>query len=723
MKNIKRVLSITLILSFVVVLVLTFTSCNAFKKKVASVEFSVDGTRLTANYVENLKLSAVAKDKNGNIIENAKIEFYDGENILAYPNFRTREVGFHELYALSDGVKSEKVKILASNGSIFSLNISTDKFSIKNDGTDCVTFTAQALDSKDEPVSDPIVSYYINDEIFKGTKFTAKEEGIFLLKAITGSIESNVVAISSKSAPSATIQLSVSNSVLFTDKQNEAEITYVVKDLEGNTINDAKVDLFDNGTKIEGNKVSYSETGLHSIYAVYDGNVSNTETIKVRTPINRVYNGPESDLPVIVIDTNGELINADGKIPGTMYVFDKETNKPGDTPDIVTPIEVKYRGQSSLTFPKKQYSVTTVDIDGNNNNIPLLGLPEENDWILNGSYADKSLLRNYTAYEIFKETQPYTSETRFCEVYVNETNDIDNPYNYMGILSLIEKIKIDKNRVDIEKLNPEDISGENLTGGYIVAQDKVKEGEEKINAKADFTYVSPSYENMTPEQIDYISTYVKDFSRSLFSNDYLNPNTGYKSYLDIESYANSLVVTEFFKAADGMDLSTYFYKPRGKKLISGPAWDFDLSMGNTDFRTCTEPEGWYCVSLDEYPRRIMTDPEAVTLFRNRWHELRDTTLSDDNIDRVLDEGLETIENALPRSLERWPAQWNGQFVWPNPSGDDYTYSHEDEVEKLRDFLHDRAKWIDENVDNEINLEPVWYDWINEFTHERMNPKP
>ena len=90
----------------------------------------------------------------------------------------------------------------------------------------------------------------------------------------------------------------------------------------------------------------------------------------------------------------------------------------------------------------------------------------------------------------FSDKQRTIPQNPFCEVYINDGKDISNPYNYMGIYSLIEKIKIDKNRVNIEKLTKDDNSGINLTGGYIVAQDKVKEGEPRIRARQDFLCIS-----------------------------------------------------------------------------------------------------------------------------------------------------------------------------------------------------------------------------------------
>ena len=45
-------------------------------------------------------------------------------------------------------------------------------------------------------------------------------------------------------------------------------------------------------------------------------------------------------------------------------------------------------------FPKKSYNIETHDIYGENLNIPLLGMPAENDSVISGQFADKSQLRN-----------------------------------------------------------------------------------------------------------------------------------------------------------------------------------------------------------------------------------------------------------------------------------------------------------------------------------------
>jgi hypothetical protein len=52
-------------------------------------------------------------------------------------------------------------------------------------------------------------------------------------------------------------------------------------------------------------------------------------------------------------------------------------------------IEIEIRGYSLQVTPKKQYGFTTLLSDNvSNNNVSLLGMPAENDWILNGMAFD-----------------------------------------------------------------------------------------------------------------------------------------------------------------------------------------------------------------------------------------------------------------------------------------------------------------------------------------------
>jgi hypothetical protein len=53
---------------------------------------------------------------------------------------------------------------------------------------------------------------------------------------------------------------------------------------------------------------------------------------------------------------------------------------------------------SSAGYPQHPYSIETCTAEGENNSVPLLGMPAENDWLLLSNYKDRSLIRNTLAY-------------------------------------------------------------------------------------------------------------------------------------------------------------------------------------------------------------------------------------------------------------------------------------------------------------------------------------
>jgi hypothetical protein len=94
------------------------------------------------------------------------------------------------------------------------------------------------------------------------------------------------------------------------------------------------------------------------------------------------------------------------------------------------------------TSTKKNNTATTLKADNDsNNNVSIFGMPEENDWILNGLGFDP-LVRDYMAYYMSRQLGNYASRTQFCE----GLTEITKGCMFSG------KIKADGNRVDVLKL-------------------------------------------------------------------------------------------------------------------------------------------------------------------------------------------------------------------------------------------------------------------------------
>lgn len=193
-----------------------------------------------------------------------------------------------------------------------------------------------------------------------------------------------------------------------------------------------------------------------------------------------------SNLPILIIDTQDQFIPDEPKIVATIKIIDNGTskrNKITDAPAYAGKIGIEQRGATSrIFFPKKPYGFELRDTSGLKGvSASILGLPSEEDWVLNATYNDKTLIREVLTYDLYRNFNPYyTPRYKFCEVTLNG--------QYYGIYILFEKIKRGKNRVDISKLEPKDSTGNDLTGGYILKVDKT---EGNVSRKWTSPYPSP----------------------------------------------------------------------------------------------------------------------------------------------------------------------------------------------------------------------------------------
>ena len=425
-----------------------------------------------------------------------------------------------------------------------------------------------------------------------------------------------------------------------------------------------------------------------------------------------------TNLPIILINTNGVEIPDEPKIYGTMGIIDNglgNMNNQYDQPnDFNGIIGIEIRGQSSQMFPKKSYGVETRDANGDDLDVSLLGMPEESDWVLYAPYTDKSMLRNFITFYMGSKLETYCSRMAYCEVIVND--------DYKGVYILMEKIKKNENRVDIAKLKPDEISGDDLTGGYIVKVDKIDPdfvyGTDGWKSYPQppypdamniiFQYYYPKSEDLVEQQREYIKNYVTISENALTNSSFTNPNLGYQKYLNPASFIDQMILNEVSKEVDGYRYSTFFYKKKdsdGGKLFAGPAWDFNLGYSNVDYwppgndyagwmYPMVEPNEW---GIMFWWKRLMEDEYFKDLYFTRWQQLRENELSNDKIENAIDSIVLYIDQAQQRNYERWPIL--GEYVWPNYDWQGNNYG--DEVEFFENWLFNRIDWIDNNIDGSL----------------------
>ena len=409
-----------------------------------------------------------------------------------------------------------------------------------------------------------------------------------------------------------------------------------------------------------------------------------------------------SNLPLIKINTNGQVIIEEIKITADMQVIHNGVGNLNYLDDIPNnydnKIGIELRGASSLMFDKKGFGLETRDSLGDNNNVELLGMPSENDWSLHGPYTDKTLLRNVVTYHIGGQLGRYNPRVRLCEVFLND--------EYWGVYVLQEKIKRDKNRVDISKVSPADTLGDELTGGYIFKIDRdmgVDNGWLSPYGYGYYAYHHPSADGLHQKQKDYLKGHFNSFEAMMNTSAFNDTVTGYPAWLDVPSFIDYMLIQEITRNIDAYRLSAFMYKEKdsnGGKIHAGPIWDFNLGYGNEDFCDAGDYDGWafdlryVCgAPFPVFWSKLVSDANFRNDFNCRWQELRSNVLHTDTIHHYIDSMVLLTTDARIRNFDKWD-NVIGQYVWPNYY---IGATYQDEVNFLKNWISNRLSWMDNNM--------------------------
>ncbi|MCC6725012.1 MAG: CotH kinase family protein [Saprospiraceae bacterium] len=413
-----------------------------------------------------------------------------------------------------------------------------------------------------------------------------------------------------------------------------------------------------------------------------------------------------SELPIVKISTGWQVIAADQKTTCSMQIIDK----PGQTNFVDDPanaydgqILIEQRGNSSLWMPKKSYNFETQLPDSSNNDVSLIGLPAENDWVLLANFSDKTLMRNYLAQTFYEKMGRYGPRMRHCELLVDG--------EYQGIYLLGERIKRDSQRVDIAKLDPEENTGEDVTGGYIIKIDW-QNGSNTGGFQSQFypmgntsdrlyyQFHYPASDEISPAQAEYIQLYVDSFEQAMNSPNFQDPDLGWRRFASEKSFTDFILLYELSNNVDAYWLSTFLHKDKNGKLKAGPPWDFDLAFRNADYSDGWLTTGWRhdwlannTPLLPFFWQRIWQDTDFAKQAACRWHELREGPLHTDSLTAIITERAAALEGTQADNFTVWDIM--GTYVWPNPQPIPQSYAGE--ISTLKTWVAQRAAWMDANL--------------------------
>jgi len=407
-----------------------------------------------------------------------------------------------------------------------------------------------------------------------------------------------------------------------------------------------------------------------------------------------------SNLPIVIITTDQNPntstpyeIEDELRVPATMKIIfhsDGNRNYVVDQDNFAClnyngKIDIEIRGSSSQKFEKKPYGLTTYKDDQINNNVSILGMPKEHDWILNALTYDASFIRDDLSYELYSDMGNYSPHRKYCEVVVNG--------DYKGLYLFMEKLKADDNRINISKMTNLDNNYPTITGGYITKSDKTTGGDVIAWSDwgADFTHDYPNPENVTSQQNNYIYSIFSCLSTRA-ANHNESVTTGYPDIIDVPSFIDFMILCELSSNVDSYQLSTYYHKDRKGKLRAGPIWDFNLTYGLDIYGNRSRTNVWQFNDGDLEGPKFWKDLFNSTLYKRylskRWFELTDDgqPLNYDVICNKIDSIVSIITEASYREQLRWKNSGN---LTPN-------------ISYIKKWLSERIGWLNSQL-NSYNI--------------------
>lgn len=403
----------------------------------------------------------------------------------------------------------------------------------------------------------------------------------------------------------------------------------------------------------------------------------------------------ESNLPLVFINTNSQVIQHKSKILARMKIIDNgdghnyrdTTTHSQQTVDYDGYITLKYRGNSSFySSKKKPFAVRPLKADkvakdgvnAKKDKVSIMGMAKDNDWALLAPWEDKSYMRDVITMKMARGSHTFASEMKYCEVIVDGV--------YYGVYIMSERATKGKSRLNIDDVSASDMSGE-----FHVEIDRddedhyyqsshapvMSDGTEISGKKITYQYKSPEYEDFADLPAgteDSIHAAIDAMENAFASADYKDSLKGYRQYIDVASFIDHEIAVEVSNNIDGYRLSSPLYKhsrTRAKELGDNDRWktalwDFNIAYGNASYYSPGASGIWRYTANDVmynadnqlvpfFWYKLMTDESYVNELKQRYTQVRKLNYSENSITSRLDslQQVLTANGAADRDNEAW----------------------------------------------------------------------
>lgn len=488
-------------------------------------------------------------------------------------------------------------------------------------------------------------------------------------------------------------QFTINGKHIIYDKQNDTYMACIPedafgKDYEAIILLDIASDWSD--LSIDGTQIAYSYTfkqvegnKLYSIHA-RKGNK------EINTKITFTF------LPLLVLQGSFGYDYAQG----SMSLYSSDATEP-----TISLIKAKWRGGSTNTADKhkRNYKIKSINFKGKSQDISLLRMREDNNWILDAGQIDLFRLRNRIATEIWNDfaTKPYyaSKEPKAKSGVTGKVVEVILNNEYRGIYSLTEAM--DRKELKLKKYDDKNqefhgqlwkVSSWDKATFWDIDKDydNTQETWHAFETKyPDIDDVNPTDYSPLYEAIDFVAN----------SNDEaFKKEIG--DYFDIPVLIDYQLFQETLKPVDNNGKNMYWgiYDVAKSKKLTLAIWDLDASVG----------QDWHC-STPLHPDYVLPNTDlgvkdGFNLYHrlsslnvdnynekvaNRYHELRKTYFSEENLISRYQSYYDMLVKSGAASRE--------ETKWSEDSDiGGYPLNFKSEIEYIKNWIINRLNYLDTN---------------------------
>lgn len=325
--------------------------------------------------------------------------------------------------------------------------------------------------------------------------------------------------------------------------------------------------------------------------------------------------------------------------------------------------KIKSRGGMSSRYYKHSFSLEL------EKKYSITNFPNNDDWIINANYIDKTFIRHKISYDLFREmnSNNIASKSSFVNVSIN--------YKYHGLYVLMEEINA--SMIGLNKMD---------TMAMLFKDPPIFIKKRKVNFQDSLNYYQQKYPKIKKSDKTY---YIKEFKNFLFYSSDNEFSKKIDTWVDISNVIDWHIILLFSNNGDGIMKNFYLYKKGENDPFRFAIWDYDHSFGRDgdNERNLMERE-LNCNKAILFERlSSISDIGYLVRLKKRWLELREQNIiSIDNFKKHMIDNDKLINKDLKKNFEKWPI--NSKWYY-----DDNGYNQE--LDLMRDFVKIRIKQLDE----------------------------